>query len=158
MLNTWTQTFIYRSSYSYILCALRLDRSSRDTMLPNSSFRSIIELQRASEQYCLKDSQRAGYLQGSTPAKPQYKKRFPLYAEHPLFEITYVNYPRATMTANSPPNPPPTACKVILASAIAKSLLTEVQDGLSKLDHRPHLLGVLGNDDPSAKLYADWTA
>jgi len=53
--------------------------------------------------------------------------------------------------------PPATACKVVLANNIAKSLLSEVQDGLSKLKNPPHLLGILGNDDPSAKLYAEWT-
>ena len=48
-------------------------------------------------------------------------------------------------------------CKVILANNIAKGLLAEVQAGLGKLDRKPHLLGILGNDDPAAKVYADWT-
>ena len=51
----------------------------------------------------------------------------------------------------------PMSCKVILAGTIAKGLLTEVQAGLSKLDRKPHLLGILGNTDPAAKVYADWT-
>lgn len=49
------------------------------------------------------------------------------------------------------------SCKVILAGTIAKGLLSEIQNGLSKLDRKPHLLGILGNDDPAAKVYADWT-
>lgn len=50
-------------------------------------------------------------------------------------------------------------CKTILAGTIAKGLLAEVKDGLDKLNSKPpHLLGVLANDDPSAKVYADWTA
>lgn len=53
---------------------------------------------------------------------------------------------------------PPASCKVVLANNVAKSLLLEVQDGLNSLTRAPHLLGVLANADPSAKLYADWTA
>ena len=49
------------------------------------------------------------------------------------------------------------SCKVVLANNIAKGLLAEVQAGLAKLDRKPHLLGILGNDDPAAKVYADWT-
>lgn len=52
---------------------------------------------------------------------------------------------------------PHIACKVILAGNIAKGLLSEVQAGLSKLGRQPHLLGILGNADPAAKVYADWT-
>lgn len=51
----------------------------------------------------------------------------------------------------------PASCKVILAGTIAKGLVAEIQDGLSKLPHKPHLLGVLANNDPAAKVYADWT-
>lgn len=53
--------------------------------------------------------------------------------------------------------PPQTLCKTILANTIAKSLLAEVQSGLTKLSTPPHLLGILANDDPAAKIYADWT-
>ncbi|KEF63349.1 methylenetetrahydrofolate dehydrogenase (NAD+) [Exophiala aquamarina CBS 119918] len=49
------------------------------------------------------------------------------------------------------------SCKVILAGTIAKGLLSEIQAGLRNLDRKPHLLGILGNDDPAAKVYADWT-
>jgi len=49
------------------------------------------------------------------------------------------------------------SCKVILAGSIAKSLLGEVQEGLSKLDRAPLLVGFLANDDPAAQMYADWT-
>jgi methylenetetrahydrofolate dehydrogenase (NAD+) len=52
----------------------------------------------------------------------------------------------------------PASCKVLLANNIAKSLLAEVQHGLRQLSRPPHLLGVLANADPAAKLYADWTA
>ena len=51
-----------------------------------------------------------------------------------------------------------TSCKVILAGAVAKGLLIEVHEGLKKLDRKPHLLGILGNADPAAKVYAEWTA
>lgn len=61
------------------------------------------------------------------------------------------------MTTNGISSPPATACKVILANNIAKTLLAEVNDGISKLGKTPHLLGILGNTDPAAKLYADWT-
>jgi methylenetetrahydrofolate dehydrogenase (NAD+) len=50
------------------------------------------------------------------------------------------------------------SCKVVLANNVAKSLLAEVQHGLKQLTRVPHLLGVLANADPAAKLYADWTA
>jgi methylenetetrahydrofolate dehydrogenase (NAD+) len=53
--------------------------------------------------------------------------------------------------------PAETLCKTILANTIAKSLQAEVQTNLSKLGTTPHLLGILANDDPAAKVYADWT-
>jgi len=52
----------------------------------------------------------------------------------------------------------PASCKVVLANNIAKGLLTEVQHGLQQLSRPPHLLGILANTDPAAKLYAEWTA
>jgi methylenetetrahydrofolate dehydrogenase (NAD+) len=52
---------------------------------------------------------------------------------------------------------PQTNCKVILATNIAKTLLTEIKSGLESLGRQPHLLGILANSDPAAKLYADWT-
>jgi methylenetetrahydrofolate dehydrogenase (NAD+) len=61
------------------------------------------------------------------------------------------------MAGNGASDAPATACKVILANNIAKSLLAEVNDGLGKLGKVPHLVGILGNTDPAAKLYADWT-
>jgi methylenetetrahydrofolate dehydrogenase (NAD+) len=51
----------------------------------------------------------------------------------------------------------PASCKVILAGNIAKGLLSEVSDGLKRLDKPPHLQGVLANADPAARLYAEWT-
>lgn len=50
------------------------------------------------------------------------------------------------------------SCKVILAGTIAKSLQSEVNDGLSKLEKPPSLVGFLANTDPGARMYADWTA
>lgn len=51
-----------------------------------------------------------------------------------------------------------TNCKVILAGTIAKGLLSEVADGLSKLTEKPKLVGFLANEDPAAHMYADWSA
>ncbi len=51
---------------------------------------------------------------------------------------------------------PPT-CKVILAGGIQKKLLVEVKEGLEKLSVKPKVVGLLANDDPAAKMYADWT-
>ncbi|KAI9808998.1 MAG: hypothetical protein M1825_002287 [Sarcosagium campestre] len=51
----------------------------------------------------------------------------------------------------------PLPCKVVLASSAAKSLLKEVSDGLSKLTKPPLLVGFLANDDPAARMYAEWT-
>ena len=62
--------------------------------------------------------------------------------------------PSATMATH---DLPPT-CKVILATGIAKSLLAEVRQGLSELNHKPRVVGFLANDDPAAKMYADWSA
>lgn len=52
---------------------------------------------------------------------------------------------------------PPT-CKVVLAAGIAKGLLAEVQEGLATLKTKPRVLGLLANDDPAAKMYADWSS
>jgi hypothetical protein len=49
-------------------------------------------------------------------------------------------------------------CKVVLAGTIAKGLLAEVADGLSKLNDKPKLVGLLANSDPAAQMYADWSA
>ena len=50
------------------------------------------------------------------------------------------------------------ACKVVLPVAVAKPLLAEVAEGLSQLGRTPLLVGFLANDDPAARMYADWTA
>lgn len=50
------------------------------------------------------------------------------------------------------------SCKVILAATVAKSLQAEVTEGLSELEKAPSLVGFLANNDPGARLYADWTA
>lgn len=49
------------------------------------------------------------------------------------------------------------SCQVVLAGAVAKDLLTEVSEGLSKLGKSPLLVGFLANTDPAARKYADWT-
>ena len=50
-----------------------------------------------------------------------------------------------------------TSCKLVLASTVAKNLLIEVSEGLSKLGKRPSLVGFLANADPAARKYAEWT-
>jgi methylenetetrahydrofolate dehydrogenase (NAD+) len=55
------------------------------------------------------------------------------------------------------PNPT-NHCKVVLAGTIAKALLAEVAEGLSKLDAKPKLVGFLANGDPAGQMYADWSA
>jgi methylenetetrahydrofolate dehydrogenase (NAD+) len=52
----------------------------------------------------------------------------------------------------------PPHCKVVLAGTIAKNLLAEVSQGLSTLAAKPKVVGLLANDDPAAKMYADWSA
>ncbi|KAH0562087.1 NAD-dependent 5,10-methylenetetrahydrafolate dehydrogenase [Trichoglossum hirsutum] len=49
-------------------------------------------------------------------------------------------------------------CKVVLAGTIAKAILGEVREGLSRLPRVPLLVGFLANADPAARMYADWTA
>lgn len=56
------------------------------------------------------------------------------------------------------PTPTAGACKVVLASSIAKKLLSEVHADLRTLNRPPRLHGYLANADPAAKMYADWTA
>jgi methylenetetrahydrofolate dehydrogenase (NAD+) len=58
------------------------------------------------------------------------------------------------MAAHAPTN----HCKVILAGSIAKDLLAEVGEGLSKLNEKPKLVGFLANEDPAGQMYADWSA
>lgn len=57
--------------------------------------------------------------------------------------------------------PLPPTCKVILANNIAKKLLGEVAEGLKNLEEqgvqKPKLVGLLANDDPAARMYADWS-
>ena len=49
------------------------------------------------------------------------------------------------------------SCKVVLAATVAKSLTTEVAEGLAKLNRTPLLVGFLANADPAARMYAEWT-
>jgi hypothetical protein len=67
------------------------------------------------------------------------------------------NPPQAPPPTSTAQVPQPTACKTILAAKIATSLLAEVRESLSKLKETPHLVGILANNDPAAKLYAEWT-
>jgi methylenetetrahydrofolate dehydrogenase (NAD+) len=48
-------------------------------------------------------------------------------------------------------------CKVILANNIAKNLLEEVHEGLTKIERKPLLVGFLSSQDPAARVYAEWT-
>lgn len=67
------------------------------------------------------------------------------------------NPPKAIPESTTPPSVLPT-CKVILANTIAKSLLAEVEQGLKELDFKPKLVGILGNKDPAAQVYAEYSA
>ncbi|ODV95566.1 hypothetical protein PACTADRAFT_50268 [Pachysolen tannophilus NRRL Y-2460] len=49
------------------------------------------------------------------------------------------------------------AGKTILASKIAKQYTDELISITSKLSKKPRLVGFLANQDPSAKMYAEWT-
>ena len=49
------------------------------------------------------------------------------------------------------------SCKVVLAGTMAKDLLAEVSQGLSKVGKAPLLIGFLANKDPAARKYAEWT-
>ncbi|KAL7901162.1 NAD(P)-binding protein [Trichoderma sp. SZMC 28014] len=55
----------------------------------------------------------------------------------------------------------PKTCKVITAETIAKKLLLEVKDTLSKVQEAgssaPTLVAFLANDDPAAAQYAEWS-
>ena len=48
-------------------------------------------------------------------------------------------------------------CKVVLANNIAKSLLGEINEGLTKIHRKPLLVGFLSSTDPAARVYAEWT-
>ncbi|ODQ67422.1 tetrahydrofolate dehydrogenase/cyclohydrolase [Nadsonia fulvescens var. elongata DSM 6958] len=48
-------------------------------------------------------------------------------------------------------------CRTILASTIAKPYVQELADGLAVLGRQPKLVGFLANDDPAARMYADWS-
>lgn len=50
-----------------------------------------------------------------------------------------------------------TSCKTISAVAPAKALLSEVAEGVSKMQRTPVLAGFLANTDPAARKYAEWT-
>lgn len=49
------------------------------------------------------------------------------------------------------------AGRTILASTIARPYIEEVKQGLEQLNFKPKLVGLLGNDDPAAQSYANWT-
>ncbi|KAL2009565.1 hypothetical protein VTN00DRAFT_5372 [Thermoascus crustaceus] len=51
----------------------------------------------------------------------------------------------------------PASCKVVLARNVADRLLGEVREGLKALEKGPHLVGFLANNDPAARMYAQWT-
>jgi methylenetetrahydrofolate dehydrogenase (NAD+) len=45
----------------------------------------------------------------------------------------------------------------VLASTIAKPFVEELKQGLEQLGRKPKLVGFLGNTDPAARMYAEWT-
>jgi methylenetetrahydrofolate dehydrogenase (NAD+) len=45
----------------------------------------------------------------------------------------------------------------VLAGTIAKKFIDEIKGQVSKLETPPKLVGFLANDDPAAKMYADFT-
>ena len=49
------------------------------------------------------------------------------------------------------------ACRVVTAATIGRKFLEEVSEDLSKLGRGPLLVGFLANNDPAARMYADWT-
>lgn len=55
----------------------------------------------------------------------------------------------------------PKTCKVITADTIAKRLLVEVKETLTKIQETgagdPTLVAFLANDDPAAVKYAEWS-
>ena len=57
------------------------------------------------------------------------------------------------MTSETAPS-----CKVVLAGTIAEKLQQEVNEGRDQLNHSPLLVGFLANNDPAARMYANWTA
>ena len=54
-------------------------------------------------------------------------------------------------------NDGPSSCKVVLAGSVAKYLMAEVSEGLSKVGKAPLLVGFLANSDLAARKYAEWT-
>lgn len=50
------------------------------------------------------------------------------------------------------------AGRTILASTIAKPFQEEVTQAVKKLNFTPRLVGFLANEDPAAKMYANWTS
>ncbi|KAH0608425.1 uncharacterized protein H6S33_001559 [Morchella sextelata] len=51
----------------------------------------------------------------------------------------------------------PATCKVVSAATVAEKLLQEVKSSLQKFDRAPLLVGFLANNDPAARMYANWT-
>lgn len=51
----------------------------------------------------------------------------------------------------------PASCKVVLAGHVAQSLMVEISTALERLEKPPLLVGFLANNDPAAKMYAEWT-
>lgn len=51
-----------------------------------------------------------------------------------------------------------TACKTVLASQIARPFRHSLKKKLDKCTSKPTLIGLLANQDPASKKYAEWTA
>ena len=60
-------------------------------------------------------------------------------------------------SGTGPANGDVPACKVVLASAVARNLLEEISNSLERLKRKPLLLGFLANGDPAVLKYAEWT-
>ncbi|KAI8911814.1 hypothetical protein EDD86DRAFT_203341 [Gorgonomyces haynaldii] len=48
--------------------------------------------------------------------------------------------------------------RTVLASEVAKPFIDEIKLQISQLEEKPKLVGFLANEDPAAKMYAEWTA
>lgn len=59
---------------------------------------------------------------------------------------------------NTDDDPMAASCKVMLAGTLSKKLLSEVTEGVNKLQRAPLLVGFLSSTDPPARVYAEWTA
>ncbi|KAH6567211.1 hypothetical protein BASA62_006231 [Batrachochytrium salamandrivorans] len=50
------------------------------------------------------------------------------------------------------------SCKVIQAADVAAAFVTEIKASIVATNAKPLLVGFLANNDPAARMYAQWTA